>query len=116
MSRRTCDRCATPLLREVSCERGICSECHNRERFPQEWTEDDKRIARAAARPAQTLDEATRIRRILDALPKCVICGKGCVAPEVQKDADGKPAHLTRQRLGYNPYEAARCDLRVVGL
>jgi hypothetical protein len=33
--------------------------------------------------------------------PPCGICGQPCVAG--QKDGEGKAAHLTCQRLGYNP-------------
>jgi hypothetical protein len=33
MTEASCDRCETPLLREISRERGICSECAARERF-----------------------------------------------------------------------------------
>lgn len=47
---------------------------------------------------ARTRKEAAWIAGMLDALPKCVICGKGCSTPSVQKDADGNPAHLTCQR------------------
>jgi hypothetical protein len=47
---------------------------------------------------ARSPKEAARIEQMLDQLPKCVICGKGCSTPWVQKDADGKPAHLSCQQ------------------
>jgi uncharacterized Zn finger protein (UPF0148 family) len=43
MSAATCACCGTPLVREISRGRGVCSECHNRQRFPQQWAEVDKR-------------------------------------------------------------------------
>jgi hypothetical protein len=41
----TCRNCGTPLLRVISRERGICSECHSRQKFPRLWAEYDKRHA-----------------------------------------------------------------------
>lgn len=48
-------------------------------------------------------EHAAIMARIAAEYPACVICGWACVAG--QTDNEGRPAHLTCQKQGRNPYK-----------
>jgi uncharacterized Zn finger protein (UPF0148 family) len=43
MTDTTCQGCGTPLVRTLSRQRGACSECDNRMKFPDAWAVIDNR-------------------------------------------------------------------------
>ena len=85
------------MERQLSRERGVCAECHNRRAFPAEWAEYDRLQQWRTQHPTRTPNWAARIEQMLNLLPSCVYCGTGCVVPSVQRDRYGRPAHLTCQ-------------------